>query len=147
MDRPDLPLGGRGYSHAVSSLAEEPGTTTGGANGRPATMNASNRTPEDDALSKVLRQTGRTPELPSGFKEEVWRRLTRQSRPESATFSTGWMEFLIGLLYRPAFAAAALALLLSAGAATGYLSAARASREHAAERYTAAVNPFERLSP
>lgn len=101
---------------------------------------------KDDPLRRTLREWTVDSSLPPRFREGVWHRITRA---EALRHSGAWAELmrrLESLLARPALAAAYLAVLLAAGAASGYWTAqTRAGDTETAWRaqYVQAVDPYQ----
>ena len=102
---------------------------------------------DDSKLRALLREAYPSPELPPRFQEGVWQRLDRADRSGVASGSTGWIEWLVGSLLRPAYATAGLVALMFAGVWLGVREGE--TRLHRVEQahYVAAVSPFHRAVP
>ena len=110
-------------------------------------MKTPDRNPEDPELRSLLREAAREPDLPLRFQEQVWQRLAKQTAPATTKSGAYWREFITGMFLRPAYATVGLALMITVSGISGCRSAASASREVAAERYVASVNPLARVAP
>ncbi len=107
-------------------------------------MKNSQPNPDGSSLRRILRESHPPAELPPRFKEEVWHRIQAAERrmPENRSF----LESLLALVFRPAFATAGLASLMLAGGFLGVQAGESRSRERAQARYIATVSPFHHVS-
>jgi hypothetical protein len=105
-------------------------------------------TPEPDrgdgGLRKLLKEAHPPAELPPRFQEAVWRRIEAAQRSTSAKGS--WIESLLALFFRPAFATAGLAILMLAGGTLGVQTGKARAQEAAQARYITAVSPLHRIA-
>ena len=110
-------------------------------------MNPSAPNPDDPKLRDLLRAAHPAPTLHPRFEENVWRRLERAERRPEATSTPGWLDVLMGGIFRPAYAAAGLAALMLTGTWMGMREGD--GRVHLADRarYITAVSPFHRAAP
>jgi hypothetical protein len=92
----------------------------------------------DNKLSALLRQARRSPTLPPGFQQDVWRRVEDAAATVPAE---SWLDALAALILRPRFAFAAAAVLLLAGAAFGTHDGLQAARHESQANYLAVVAP------
>jgi len=107
-------------------------------------MKNSQPNPDGSSLRRILRESHPPAELPRRFKEEVWQRIqaTERRMPENRSF----LESLLALVFRPAFATVGLASLMLAGGFLGVQAGESRSRERAQARYIATVSPFHHVS-
>lgn len=99
-------------------------------------MNASNQDPLNRELHTLLRDSRPRPELPPRFRENVWRRI---EQPGSRGQSSNWVETLAGLLLKPRFAIATVAVVLLTGTLAGSMNGQAQALHAAQERYVATV--------
>ena len=109
-------------------------------------MKAQHSNPNDEALSRVLREWKVKTQLPPGFEGSVWHRIERSDSREprwKVLFSR-----LATAITRPALATSYLAVLLAAGLLAGYLQArvatARAEAKLSA-RYVQVIDPYQMM--
>jgi hypothetical protein len=95
----------------------------------------------DAALSTLLREARSTPALPPRFQENVWKRIERADKSESATARAGWLDALATWILRPQPAFALATVLVLMGIGLGWNSGERLARSEAQARYVAAVAP------
>lgn len=95
----------------------------------------------DAVLSTLLREARSTPALPPRFQENVWKRIERADKSESATARAGWLEVLAIWILRPQLAFAVAAVLVLMGVGLGWNSGERLARSETQARYLAAVAP------
>ena len=102
--------------------------------------------PEDDQkLSQLLRKLEADTEVPSRFRSSVWSQIA--ARQERRSFS--FVERLNAFFARPAYAGAtaALALLVSLGAAHQHADHVASERRATAEgNYLTSISPLARVS-
>lgn len=100
--------------------------------------------PNDEALSKVLREWSVRASLPPGFNNRVWRRLAHaEAAPPSIRQILGY--WIGNLLPRPALAASYVALLVSIGASAGWVRGLEKNseiKERLSERYVQVLDPY-----
>ncbi len=108
-------------------------------------MNRENPVPEDESLSRVLREWKVKTPLPPRFQEQVWRRL--EHREEQAPVWVLLARRIGAALARPSLAVSYVSVLLIAGLAAGYWQA-RITRAHVEEnmgtRYVQMMDPYQR---
>ena len=104
-------------------------------------MNEPRIDPQDSPLSKLLRTTCPSPNLPPRFQEGVWRRIETAEARGVVTFAPGWIEAFAALILRPRSAFAAAAVLILAGGWLGVHEGTQVARLDAQARYVAAVAP------
>lgn len=92
----------------------------------------------DTKLSALLRQSRVSPSLPPRFQENVWRRI---EDAEASAKSISWLDALAGLVLRPRFAYATVAVLVLAGALLGAREGTQVAKQDAQARYVAMVAP------
>ena len=103
----------------------------------------------DPQLRELLRASLPDVGVPARFGAEVWQRIEARS---AASANRGWarlFEPLCALLMRPAFATAALLLVVSGGAGVASLRAAEANdqaRATLAGRHVATLDPYARIA-
>lgn len=95
----------------------------------------------DAALSTLLRAARSTPALPPRFQENVWKRIERADKSESATARAGWLDALATWILRPQLAFAVATVLVLMGIGLGWNSGERLARGEAQARYLAVVAP------
>lgn len=100
--------------------------------------------PDDQALRRLLREADPPVDLPPRFRESVWRRIETARR--AAPVGSGWMESIVALLFRPAFAASGLVVLMLAGSFLGVQSGRERARGEAQARYVVSVSPLSRVA-
>jgi hypothetical protein len=100
--------------------------------------------PDDQALRRLLREADPSAELPPRFRESVWHRIEVARREPRE--NPGWLESLVALLFRPAFATAGLAILMIAGGFLGAQSGRARVEQEAQARYVALVSPLSRVA-
>ncbi|MEI7534083.1 MAG: hypothetical protein WCK57_06900 [Verrucomicrobiae bacterium] len=91
----------------------------------------------DQNLTALLRENRPAPELPSRFRQNVWRRIDDAAAPATET----WLDALAALVLRPRFAVATAGVLLLAGILAGTLDGRQLARHDAQLNYLAAVAP------
>ncbi len=101
-------------------------------------MNMPDPNEADAPLSRLLRAARPTPEIPSQFPENVWRRI---EAAETTAGAFAWLESLVGQLLRPRIACAACLLLIAAGSTLGTYEGKQAVAQTAQARYLASVAP------
>lgn len=101
-------------------------------------MKKENFNPADAKLGALLRESRATPALPPRFQENVWRRIEDAEAPAR---SASWLDTLAGLILRPRFALAAVAVLVLAGALVGMQEGRQAARHEAEMNYLTSVAP------
>ena len=97
---------------------------------------------EGDELDAILREWVVDSALPPRFEEQVWRRIDRVKAPAIPSL-TAWLESLFN---RPALAISYVALLLVAGAMTGFLRVKDKSALSEAQwraRYVQSIDPYQ----
>lgn len=97
-----------------------------------------NMNPDDTKLSVLLWQSRVSPSLPPRFQETVWRRIEDAEAPAK---SVSWLDALAGLVLRPRFAYATVAVLVLAGVLLGVHQGAQIAKQDAQARYVALVAP------
>ena len=96
-------------------------------------MKTPNQEPADGKLGSLLRESRPAPVLPPRFQEHVWQRI-EQAETRCATGARAkWIDALAGWLMQPRF--------VLAGVLLGSLAGTTQARQHAQERYLAAVAP------
>lgn len=98
-------------------------------------MNTLKQNPNESGLSGLLRASRPEAALPPRFQEHVWHRIEHPELDRPAA----WIETLASLLLRPRFALATVGTLMLIGVALGSLNGTTHARQHAQERYVAAV--------
>ena len=101
-------------------------------------MKTPNQDPADGTLSSLLRESRSSPGLPPRFQENVWRRIEQNNQAASPV---NWVEALAARMLKPRFALAGVAVLLLSGVLLGSIEGTTQARQHAQERYLAAVAP------
>lgn len=101
--------------------------------------------PADEALDSLLK-TWKLDDGPHpGFGSSVWRRIEGRRRPTLTGLWNEWLDTLLAGLARPSMAVACVALLLTLGAAGGWVQA-RQERDRISEtvgvRYVQTVDPY-----
>jgi hypothetical protein len=108
-------------------------------------MNQDRQNPEDESLSRVLREWKVQVSLPPRFQEQVWRRIDH--REEQAPAWRAALKRFTDALARPALATSYVGILLAAGLLAGYWQA-RVTRSHNEEamgaRYVQMMDPYQR---
>jgi hypothetical protein len=99
---------------------------------------------DDQALRRLLCEADPSAELPPRFRESVWHRIEVARREPRE--NPGWLESLVALLFRPAFATAGLAILMIAGGFLGAQSGRARVEQEAQARYVALVSPLSRVA-
>ena len=102
-------------------------------------MNTPNQEPADGKLSSLLRASRPSPGLPPRFQEGVWRRIEQPDSARAPVAGLNWIDALALWLMKPRFALAGVAALVLAGVLLGSIEGATQARQHAQERYLAAV--------
>ena len=101
--------------------------------------------PEPDELSLKLRAWTVDPQIPSGFQREVWQRIAARQATREEAFWPALVQWLVGLLARPQYAVALVALSLGASVAVAHVQAqdSNAKTWKALEaRYASSVDPL-----
>ena len=106
-------------------------------------MKTTNQDPADGRLSSLLRESRPAPGLPPRFQENVWRRIEQPETQRAPVASPGWIDALAVWLLKPRLALASVAALVLAGVLLGSVEGTTQARQHAQERYLAAVAPAE----
>jgi len=104
-------------------------------------MKENDSKPTDAALSALLREVRSTPALPPRFQEDVWKRIERAEKPETAPARAGWLDALATWILRPQLAFAVATVLVLMGLSLGWNSGERLARSEAQARYLAVVAP------
>lgn len=99
-------------------------------------MNTPNQTEDNGPLQTLLRASRPQPALPPRFQESVWRRI---EQGEVRTRTPGWIDALAGLMLKPRFAVATVAVVLLAGTLLGSMNGQAHVRHAAQDRYVASV--------
>jgi hypothetical protein len=99
-------------------------------------MNNRDNRADDRQLQALLTEARPHAELPPQFRNQVWRRI---ERGEARATSVTWLDAMAGLLLKPRFAIASVALLLLTGTVIGSLNGQAEARLIAQERYVATV--------
>jgi hypothetical protein len=102
-------------------------------------MNDSSPKPEDDRLSRLLREARPSPALPTRFQEAVWKRIA--DREGVASDGPAWLAAIAAWCLRPRFAVALAVAMVVAGTLLGTLDGAVLARQNAQARYLASVAP------
>lgn len=104
-------------------------------------MKTPNQDPADGTLSSLLRESRSSPGLPPRFQENVWRRIEALETRSAPDASVTWIDAFAVWLMKPRFALAGVAVLLLSGVLLGSIEGTTQARQHAQERYLAAVAP------
>jgi hypothetical protein len=97
---------------------------------------------EGDKLNAVLREWVVDSALPPRFEEQVWRRIDRVKAQATPSITA----LLESLFNRPALAISYVAILLVAGAMTGFLKVKDKSAASEAQwraRYVQSIDPYQ----
>ncbi len=106
--------------------------------------------PEHDELSQKLRAWKVDPQIPSGFQREVWQRIAARQAEREEAFWPATVQWLSGLLARPQYAVALVALSLGLSVAVAHVQAQdsnAASWKTLEARYTTSVDPLAMAHP
>jgi len=104
-------------------------------------MNKQPLNSDADGLASLLRDARATPSLPPRFQENVWRRIEGGAVPNLPSDAGGWLEVVVGWVWRPRRAFALAAVLVLAGVGLGWSQGEQLARHEAQARYLAAVAP------
>ena len=104
-------------------------------------MKTPNQEPAEGKLSSLLRESRPSPGLPPRFQENVWRRIEQPETLRAPAASLSWIDALAVWLMKPRFALAGVTALVLAGVLLGSIEGTTQARQHAQERYLAAVAP------
>ena len=108
---------------------------------------------DDDGLHELLKSWHVDASLPPRFRENVWRKIARETASNPSRWRSGWNEFVSGcaaVLQRPAGAIAYLLTLMVVGTGLGYWQAERYSGHREATwraAYVQSVNPYSTRPP
>lgn len=97
--------------------------------------------PHDAPLGTLLREARVTPSLAPRFQENVWKRIERAEKLETAPARAGWLDALATRILRPQLAFAVATVLVLMGVSLGWNSGERLARSEAQARYLAVVAP------
>lgn len=99
----------------------------------------------DLELDQLIRQSTSKPEFESAFQREIWARIAvaEQSRKRGLI---RWIESALGALSRPAPAFATAAVMLLLGAGLGTSVSEPGSQAASREAYLASINPLAHQS-
>jgi len=108
-------------------------------------MKPENRTENDPALTKMLREWRINEPLPPRFREQVWQRIARKEDQVPEALWTLLANWMAGLMQRRSLAVSYITVLLLAGLFAGYMHAradtARLSDE-LGTRYVQMLDPY-----
>ncbi len=94
-----------------------------------------------DGLASLLRAARATPALPPRFQDNVWHRIEGAAGRNLPADADGWLDAVVGWVWRPRRAFALTAVLVLAGVGLGWNQGEQLARHEAQARYLAAVAP------
>ena len=99
----------------------------------------------DDPLHKVLQEWRADTSLPTGFQEQVWRRIERAQASAAPSVWAAVSNWIATVLPRPALAATYVAVLLAIGVTAGWTQAHQEThhvRDELGQRYVRVLDPY-----
>lgn len=101
----------------------------------------------DDPLDALLRQAKTPVTLPTRFQSEVWQRIADRETASPWTPFLAWAETWSGILTRPRYALALVAVSILLGAGTAQIADARTDATAMQARYVNLIDPYASRQP
>ena len=105
--------------------------------------------PEDQPLSRTLKEWQVSAPAPPRLREAVWRRIAHAEAQQQRTLAGWWKAWLAGRFAQPAWAAGYVSVLLAVGVTAGYFQGEARQRrvnDELAARYVQSLDPYQHTS-